>query len=100
MPGTRKDIIREKELALMLALSGTSTRTPGNLVAEGKLPEDSSLPGIHQTAASLVRKGYLNRETIGGKVHYSLTREGRSQLRELQQQAARDAAVFVRSIRR
>jgi hypothetical protein len=68
----------DKEWIVLRAL-GTRRRRPAGLVTEGKLPKDSSLPGIHQTAASLVRKGWAQRHKDGGYhgyVSYTVTPAG------------------------
>jgi DNA-binding MarR family transcriptional regulator len=100
---TRPKPMTAKEWAVLRALASARRdlrRRPADLVAEGKLPRDSSLPGIHQTAASLVRKGWAQRHRGGGHhpvVSYSVTDAGRRALEDRARQGARDAAAFTRA---
>jgi hypothetical protein len=71
----------ERRLLAAYNQPGQYVRTPGNLVAAGKLPAGSSLEGLHQTAASLVRKGLLERRVLGRRVHYEITPAGREAAR-------------------
>ena len=89
----------DKEWTVLRAL-GTRRRRPADLVTEGKLPPRSSLPGIHRTAASLVRKGWAKRHKDGGyhgHVSYTVTPAGRKALDDRARQGARDAAAFTRA---
>jgi hypothetical protein len=89
-----------KEWQLLRALQPGRRRTPADLVAEGRLPRGSSLPGVHQTGASLVRKGWATRHRPGGYhplVSYTRTAAGTKALEEIARQGARDAAVTVRA---
>jgi hypothetical protein len=89
----------DKEWALLRVLQSLP-RSPDDLVTEGHLPRDSSLPGIHQTAASLVRKGWAQRHRDGGYhplVRYTITAAGREALNARARRGARDAAAFVRA---
>jgi hypothetical protein len=78
---------------------GLAWVTPGRLVAEGKLPAGSPLSGLHRTAASLVRKGLLEKVTGRHPAGYRLTPAGRTAVTERAAQGARDAAAFVRRTR-
>jgi hypothetical protein len=59
---------------------GIYARSPSHLVGAGKLPLDSSIQGLHQTAASLVRKGCLERSVRSRITHYQITEKGRAAL--------------------
>lgn len=51
------------------------------------------IEGLHQTLASLVRRGLARRQLIGGTVHYELTDDGSELVRKLtgRRRAAADA---------
>jgi hypothetical protein len=88
-----------KEWLLLRVLSAVP-RSPAELAAEGSLPADSSLPGIHQTAASCVRKSWAKRHPArgrGGCVRYTITAAGRTALEDRARKGARDAAAFTRA---
>jgi len=50
--------------------------TPAGLIGGGHIRLDSSLQGLHQTAASLRRKKMIERKVIRGIVHYQITDAG------------------------
>lgn len=83
-PGSRADKLTDNERRFLTALATYRTAigvTPGGMIAAGKLPADSSPQGLHQTAASLVHKGLVERNPTVRITHYLITTAGREALR-------------------
>jgi hypothetical protein len=106
-PGTRRDRLTENEHRF---LTGLTVRhlwrggwwAPKDMISfatqnqrfAGRTPQ-----GLHQTAASLVRKGFaekIKREGARSPVEYRITSAGRAALSTTNMDAARTAAAYVR----
>lgn len=90
-PGSRRDRITPNKRRLLEGLCVQHPHdgarwAPGDLISfavqDGRF-RDASVQGLHQTAASLVRKGLATRHKYGsrGRVRYQITDAGRAALR-------------------
>jgi hypothetical protein len=58
--------------------------TPGDLQHAKLIEADNPVQGLHRTAASLVRKGLVQRRTLWSAVHYGITLDGKELLGSLE----------------
>ena len=74
---------------------------PGSTSRELAATLGRSVPqGCVQSINSLIRKGLVSQESAGRLVRYNATPEGKTRLEAAQMQAAREAAEYVRAVRR
>jgi DNA-binding MarR family transcriptional regulator len=74
--------ITTNETAVLRALADGQLHTVPELLALGRLPANRSPQGIHESAASLARKGLVEKSRDHGRVLLKLTPAGRDLIEE------------------
>jgi predicted transcriptional regulator len=93
MPETLSD--RQVEMLMLVCYNpGSTTRELARTLGR------SATQGCVQSINSLIRKGLVSQESADHVVRYNATPEGKTTLKAAQMQTARDAAEYVRAVRR
>lgn len=74
--------ITTNERAVLEALADGDSRSVPDLLDLGRLPRNRSPQGIHESAASLARKGYVQKTRDHQRVFLRITPTGRERLEE------------------
>jgi hypothetical protein len=84
--------------ALLEALADGAFYSVPELFALDRVPENRSRPGVHETAASLAKKGYVDRSRHHGRVFLQITAAGREWIEYVDSVPDLEGSIMMRSI--